>query len=62
MRLNDTACFCCKCHTQLRAMEGRVLWDEGFFRTFCKLHAEELLSARKQRKLKKKNVGITPMF
>lgn len=62
MRLNDTASFCCKCHAQLRAMEGRVLWDEGFFRTFCKLHAEELLHARQQRKRNKKNAGITPMF
>jgi hypothetical protein len=43
-------------------MEGRILWDEGFFRTFCKLHAEELLQARKQRKRNKKNAGITPMF
>ena len=62
MRLNDTASWCCKCNKQLEKMEGRVLWDEGYFRTFCRFHADELLGARAQRRLKKKNAGIKPMF
>jgi hypothetical protein len=43
-------------------MEGRILWDDDYFRNYCKPHATELLEARKQRKSKKKNAGITPMF
>ena len=62
MRLNDTTCWCCVCNVQLAPMEGRILWDDDYFRNYCKPHATELLEARKQRKSKKKNAGITPMF
>lgn len=62
MKRNETFTTCTLCHLALRPAEGRILWDEGFYRTFCMQHAEELLATRATRRLKKKNAGIIPMF
>jgi len=62
MRPNDRVDWCCMCGVQLAKMEGRILKDQGFFRTFCRLHGAELLEARAARRLQKKNSGTDPML
>ena len=66
-KLDEIKAKVCINESRLIALEkgtngSRILWDDDYFRNYCKPHATELLEARKQRKSKKKNFGIKPMF
>ena len=62
MTPNDRRSKCSVCDVKLEINEGRRLWNEGFFRDFCRPCGQQLLDARAARRAKKKVVGMKPLF